>query len=105
MSFLNPQALGGSFAIQTARPLEWLFLLASFALLGAGILLLRALGKPSPAKGIEGIAQQVESGAERTTEVAAWASTAVLTGIWALLTAFIGFVWDVGWHADTGRDR
>jgi hypothetical protein len=112
MGFLNPQALGGSFAIQTARPLEWLFLLGSFALLGAGIVFLRAMGKPSRARGnrglagrVDAIAREVDSGAERTTEVAAWASTAVLTGVWALLTAFIGFVWDVGWHADTGRDR
>jgi len=105
MGFLSPKALGGSFAIQTDRPLEWLFLLGAFVLLGAGILFLRSQGKRSAAGGIEAIAQEVDSGAEHTTEVAAWASTAVLTGIWALLVAFIGFVWDVGWHADAGRDR
>jgi hypothetical protein len=105
MGFLNPQALGGSFAIQTARPLEWLFVLGAFALLGGGILFLRARGEASSAHGIRGLMATIESGAERTTEVAAWASTAVLTGTWALLVAFIGFVWDVGWHADTGRDR
>jgi hypothetical protein len=105
MGFLNPQALGGSFAVQTARPLEWLFLVGAFVLLGAGILFLRSQGKRSYARGIEAVAQEIDSGAERTTEVAAWASTAVLTGIWALLVAFIGFVWDVGWHADAGRDR
>ena len=105
MGFLNPQALGGSFAIQTARPLEWLFILGAFVLLGGGIMFLRSQGKRSQAHGIGAIVDQVDSGAERTTEVAAWASTAVLTGIWALLVAFIGFVWDVGWHADTGRDQ
>jgi hypothetical protein len=105
MNFLNPQALGGSFAIQTSQPLEWLFLLGAFVLLGAGILFLRSQGTASSAGGIEAIAQEVDSGAERTTQIAAWASTAVLTGLWALLVAFIGFVWDVGWHADTGRDR
>ena len=105
MGFLNPQALGGSFAIQTARPLEWLFILGAFALLGGGILFLRAMGAESPGRGLQHLLARVESGAERATEIPAWASTAVLTGIWALLVAFIGFVWDVGWHADTGRDR
>jgi hypothetical protein len=105
MGFLNPQALGGSFAIQTARPLEWLFVLGAFVLLGAGILFLRSQGRRSQAHGLDNILDRVDSGAERTTEVPAWASTAVLTGIWALLVAFIGFVWDVGWHADTGRDK
>ena len=105
MGFLSPKALGGNFAVQTARPLEWLFVVGAFVLLGAGILFLRSRGKRSQAHGIEAVAQEIDSGAERTTEVAAWASTAVLTGIWALLVAFIGFVWDVGWHADVGRDR
>ena len=105
MDFLSSKALGGSFAVQTARPLEWLFLVGAFVLLGAGILYLRSQGKRSRARGIEAVAQEIDSGAERTTEVAAWASTAVMTGIWALLVAFIGFVWDVGWHADAGRDR
>jgi hypothetical protein len=105
MGFLNPNALGGSFAVQTARPLEWLFVLGSFALLGGGILFLRTVGRRSDVKGLAGIVLSVDSGAERTTGVAPWAGQTVLTGLWALLTAFIGFVWDVGWHADTGRDR
>lgn len=105
MDFLNSKALGGNFAVQTARPLEWLFLLGAFVVLGAGIFFLRSQGKRSRARGIGAVAQEIDSGAERTTEVAAWASTAVLTGIWALLVAFIGFVWDVGWHADAGRDQ
>jgi hypothetical protein len=99
------RGMGGSFTVQTTRPLEWLFLVGAFVLVGAGILFLRSQGKRSHARGIEAVAQEIDSGAERTTEVAAWASTAVLTGIRALLVAFIGCVWDVGWHADAGRDR
>ena len=94
MNFLNPQALGGSFAIQTSHPIDWLFVAGAFILLAAGALVLRYFGAGS-----------IERGAERLTGVPAWASLPNLTATWALLVAFIGFVWDVAWHADTGRDR
>ncbi|MFN2464344.1 MAG: hypothetical protein ABR573_10645 [Candidatus Dormibacteria bacterium] len=109
MGFLDPTALGGSIAVQTARPLEWLFLAGSFALLGGQLALFRAVGhahpRPAARSGAAEVIDDVQSGAERMNGVPAWAALPVTVGLWALLTAFIGFVWDVGWHADTGRDK
>jgi len=105
MGFLDPNALGGSFAIQTARPLEWLFVAGSFALLAGEGLALYARGARSERSGVDGVIDRLESGAEHVNGVAAWAALPLSIGLWALLTAFIGFVWDVGWHADTGRDK
>ena len=105
MGFLDPNALGGSFAVQTARPAEWLFVAGSFAMLAGQVLLMHSQGVRSEKTGVTGVMDRVESGAERINGVAAWAALPVMVGLWALLTAFIGFVWDVGWHADTGRDK
>ncbi len=76
---LNPNALGGSLALQTQRPYEWLFVIASI------------------------VALAVIGGWLRTRRPA-WAFGGVIVCMWALTTAYIGFVWDVAWHADTGRD-
>lgn len=76
---LNPNALGGSLALQTERPYEWLLVLASLAGL-------------------------VASGAWIRSRRPGWALGGVAVCMWALTTAYIGFVWDVAWHADTGRD-
>ena len=105
MGFLDPNALGGSFAVQTARPLEWLFVAGSFALLAGQGLGLYSRGAHSERTGVDGVMARLESGAERVNGVAAWAALPLAIGLWALLTAFVGFVWDVGWHADTGRDK
>ena len=105
MGFLDPNALGGSFAVQAARPAEWLFVAGSLGLFAGQLALQYRLGRPTGTRGVAGIMSRVESGAERIHGVAAWAAVPVTIGLWALLTAFIGFVWDVGWHADTGRDK
>jgi hypothetical protein len=102
---LDPNALGGSFAVQTARPAEWFFVVGSFALFAGQLALQHRLGTASDARGVDGVMDRVESGAERVQGVPGWAAVPVSIGLWALLTAFIGFVWDVGWHADTGRDK
>ncbi len=95
----NPNALGGSLAFQTDRPLEWLFVLASLGLLLGGALYYNSRG---PGRGLS--ARRLAAGLEAGSGVAGWAMAGVLVCIWALTTAFIGFVWDVAWHADTGRD-
>ncbi|GAC1327121.1 MAG: hypothetical protein NVSMB17_00740 [Candidatus Dormibacteria bacterium] len=105
MSFLDPNTLGGSFAIQTARPFEWAFVGGSLAILAAQVAFFRSRAPHPPRPGRAGVMDQVEDGAEHVNGVAAWAALPVAVGLWALLTAFIGFVWDVGWHADTGRDK
>lgn len=67
--------------IQTHDLWQWLFVVAAFALLP---LRLRA--------------------ARRST-LQRWAAVGVHVTLWALAVAFVGFMWDVAWHADTGRDK
>ena len=42
---------------------------------------------------------------ERRTNLPSWSVVLQLGGGLALVVALIGFVWDVGWHADLGRDK
>src|ERR1700738_195487 len=60
-------------------PVEWLFVVGAFAILGAG-----ALGL--------------------LTGLPAYAAAALLIATWALAVALVGFMWDVSWHIDLGRD-
>ncbi len=67
--------------VQIHDPWQWLFVVAAFALLP---LRLRAA---------------------RRSALAPWAATGVHVTLWALAVAFVGFLWDVAWHADSGRDK
>jgi hypothetical protein len=96
----SANALGGSFALQTDRPLEWLFVAASVLVLIGGLL---ALALRAPCRGLG--PARLGAGLRAFTGLPGWSAGGVLVCLWALVTAFIGFVWDVAWHADTGRDR
>ncbi|HEY4026478.1 MAG TPA: hypothetical protein VGO86_08600, partial [Candidatus Dormibacteraeota bacterium] len=72
---------------QTENAWQWLFLAVAVA--------------PLPA----GLAAARRRGLERLTGMPPWAGVAVWLSIWALAVAFFGFVWDVTWHADLGRDQ
>jgi hypothetical protein len=67
--------------IQTHDLWQWLFVAAAFALL------------PWRLRGA------------RRSPLAPWAARGVNVTLWALAVAFVGFLWDVAWHADTGRDK
>jgi hypothetical protein len=41
----------------------------------------------------------------RVSGLPAWSAAAIAIALWSLLVALIGFVWDVAWHADIGRDK
>src|SRR5579862_8680337 len=69
------------FGLQTHDAWQWLFVAAALAFLP---LRLRAA---------------------RRSNLAPWAALGVNVGLWALAVAFLGFMWDVAWHADTGRDK
>ncbi|HEX6488690.1 MAG TPA: hypothetical protein VF137_07450 [Candidatus Dormibacteraeota bacterium] len=71
----------GGFGFQTHDAWQWLFVLAAFGLL------------------------PVRLRAARRSSLAPWAAIGVHVTLWALAVAFIGFMWDVAWHADTGRDK
>jgi hypothetical protein len=44
-------------------------------------------------------------GLRRLTGLPGWCAAGISISLWALLVAVIGFVWDVSWHADIGRDK
>jgi hypothetical protein len=67
--------------IQTHDVWQWLFVVAAFALL------------PWRLRGA------------RRSSLERWAARGVNITLWALSVAFVGFLWDVAWHADTGRDK
>lgn len=71
----------GGLGFQTHDPWQWLFVAAALALL------------------------PVRLRAARRSSLAPWAAIGVHVTLWALAVAFIGFMWDVAWHADTGRDK
>jgi cation diffusion facilitator CzcD-associated flavoprotein CzcO len=72
---------------QTENAGQWLFLVPALAPLPTGLAAVR------------------RRGLERLTGMPAWAGAAVSLSCWGLVVAFFGFMWDVTWHADLGRDR
>src|SRR5437667_4561744 len=97
------QSIGLGF--QTQQPLEWLFVAGALVLLGGVIVLLIRAGAAGQARGLRDLIVRAGSGVARATSLPAWSGAGVLLGSWALLVAFIGFMWDVAWHTDLGRDR
>jgi hypothetical protein len=45
------------------------------------------------------------SSLRRLSALPPWASGGIAVGAWTLTVAVIGFIWDVAWHIDFGRDR
>jgi len=80
------QAITPGLWFQTENAWQWLVLAVAVAPLPVGLAVVRRLGL------------------ERLTGMPAWAAAAVLLSSWALVVAFFGFMWDVTWHADLGRD-
>jgi len=72
---------------QTENAWQWLLLAVALAPLLAGL----------------GAARR--RGLERLTEMPPWAGAGTWLATWALGVAFFGFMWDVTWHADLGRDQ
>ena len=95
---------GGDFGFQTYKPLEWLFIAGAFIVLSTSVALLMARGSTHVA-GIRSLLVRIGEGVERFTGMPAWSGAARLVGAWALAVALLGFVWDVAWHTDLGRDR
>ncbi len=85
---------------------EWLFLLVPLAGLSAITLWLLATGQAPRASGPINVAvKRIGSSLERVTGLPAWCAAGLGLGAWSLLVAVIGFLWDVSWHIDFGRDE
>ncbi|HEX6348566.1 MAG TPA: hypothetical protein VF160_04155 [Candidatus Dormibacteraeota bacterium] len=51
------------------------------------------------------VLRPVERAIASRTRIPSWAVVMQVLGGTALIVALVGFVWDVGWHADLGRDK
>jgi len=79
----------------------WLPLALAVIGLGIAVAALIAAGRddgPGPIRRALG-------GLRRLTGLPGWCAAGISISLWALLVAVIGFVWDVSWHADIGRDK
>jgi len=95
----------GSFGLQTTDPLQWLVLAISLGLLGGQLAYFARAGRQASPGAALGRVDAIGRGIERRTSLPAWAGAGIVVGLWALTTAFVGFMWDVAWHTDLGRDR
>ena len=85
---------------------DWLYLGVPVMVLLAVVSWLVATGRSQGEHGFVGTAfVRAGSSLERVTGLPAWSSGAIAMGLWALLVAVIGFLWDVAWHMDKGRDQ
>jgi hypothetical protein len=94
---------GGGLGLQTQDAWQWVFVVVPVLVwLAAFAALLRRSRQVAPR---EGRAARVAVGMERPVGLPAWLLAGAGTALWGLVVAFVGFVWDVVWHADTGRDK
>jgi len=87
------------------QPTEWSYVVISFALFVAVAAALFFSGRARGRGFFDQTLGRFADSFERETGLPAWAGTGIAIGYWALLTAMIGFFWDVSWHIDLGRDR
>ena len=96
-------ASGGSLGVQTQDAWQWIFVAVPvvLGLVAAGRLLARSRSVAPR----EALPARVAVGVEQPTRLPGWVLVGSGTALWGLVVAFIGFQWDVVWHADTGRDK
>ena len=86
--------------------LEWLWIIVPLVGLVGVITWLIASGEPDGEhEGIPGWFARSASSLRRLSSLPPWASGGIAMGAWTLGVAVIGFIWDVSWHIDFGRDR
>ncbi|HVF52283.1 MAG TPA: hypothetical protein VNC78_01620 [Actinomycetota bacterium] len=85
---------------------DWLYLFVPIAVLIAVATGLVWTGT-APTRGniVATLFRRAGASLERVTGYPAWSSGGVALAIWALVVAVIGFLWDVAWHMDQGRDN
>jgi len=97
-------AHAGEAAIGTGYGTDWLYLVVPVVVIGAVIAYLVATGERDGRRAI-GLIPRASASLERITGFPAWSAGGVLLGSGALVVAVIGFLWDVAWHIDYGRDE
>ncbi|HEV2757706.1 MAG TPA: hypothetical protein VG318_18245 [Actinomycetota bacterium] len=101
MTFAHGQDVGfGTFGT------DWLYLVVPFVALVAIVGWLFATGTSGAGGGIvTRVVGRIGSSLERVTGLPSWAAAGLGVATWSLLVAVIGFLWDVAWHIDFGRDE
>ncbi len=84
---------------------EWLMVATPLAALGLIVLALVMFGEPAGHRFPLTLFDRAASSLEHFTGLPAWAAAGVGLLHWSLIVAGIGFMWDVAWHIDLGRDN
>lgn len=84
---------------------DWLYVLVPLALFAGAVLWLYATGEAAGGGFLRRPIDRIGSSLERVTGLPAWCAGGLGTGLAALVVAVIGFLWDVAWHIDLGRDE
>jgi hypothetical protein len=94
-----------AFSFQTEQPLEWLFVAGALIVFAGVLIVMARASRLRFDSGVRNLVLGLGDGIERVTGMPAWAGAARAISAWALGVGFLGFIWDVAWHADLGRDR
>ncbi|HEX2196253.1 MAG TPA: hypothetical protein VHJ76_04930, partial [Actinomycetota bacterium] len=84
---------------------DWLYLGVPVLALAAIVAWLYATGTTARGGFVERTALRIGSSLERVSGLPSWAAGGFGVATWALVVAVIGFLWDVAWHIDFGRDE
>jgi hypothetical protein len=95
----------GGTGVATRYGTDWLYPLVPVLLVGAVIVYLIATGKRGTDRAVIGMWSRISNSLERETGLPAWCAAGLGVGTAALLIAVLGFMWDVAWHIDLGRDK
>jgi hypothetical protein len=99
----GPIAVAATLPVQTHDVWQWLLVIIP-VLAGAAVFSRLVLRSRALAAG-HGIGAALSLEIERRAGRPAWAVAGWSVALWSLTVAYVGFVWDVTWHADTGRDN
>jgi hypothetical protein len=91
--------------LQHGTAAEWLWVGGLFALLLGVTGWLFLTGSAGTQRGLlRAPLARVADSLRRVSGLPAWCAAGIALSMWALLVAVIGFLWDVAWHIDLGRD-
>ncbi|MBW3594155.1 MAG: hypothetical protein KY391_01145 [Actinobacteria bacterium] len=97
-------AHSGTASVAAGYGTDWLYLLIPLGIIVAITAYLVVTGARGERRVI-GFVPRAAASLERITGLPAWSAGGVLMGTGALIIAVIGFLWDVAWHIDFGRDE
>jgi hypothetical protein len=91
--------------VEHSNPVEWVWVIVPALLLAGLLVALLRSGDPGTERGVlrAPLARLADS-LRRVTGLPAWCAGGLLLSLWSLTVAVVGFLWDVAWHIDFGRD-